>query len=40
MNPLTIFEDFLSISRPSGNEQKICDYLCHFAEEHNLEYNY
>ena len=39
MNPLTIFEDFLSISRPSGNEQKICDYLCHFAEEHNLEYN-
>ncbi len=38
MNPLQYFEDFLSIPRESGNEQKISNYLCEFARQHHLEY--
>ncbi len=38
MNPFKYFEDFLSIPRESGKEEKISKYLVNFALENELEY--
>ena len=38
MEPLKYFEDFLSISRESGNEKEISNYLVEFAKKNELEY--
>ena len=38
MDATKYFEDFLSIPRESGKEEKIANYLIEFAKEHNLEY--
>lgn len=38
MNALNYFEDFLSIPRESGKEEKISNYLVEFAKKNNLEY--
>lgn len=35
---LFYFEEICKIPRPSGHEQKICEYLQNFAKERNLEY--
>lgn len=32
------FKELNSIPRPSHHEEKVADYLCRFAEEHNLKY--
>lgn len=34
-----IFKAINAIPRPSHHEEKIADYLCHFAEERNLSYS-
>ena len=33
-----IFSELNSIPRPSHHEERVADYLCHFAEQLNLEY--
>ena len=33
-----IFSDICKIPRPSHHEEKIADYLCRFAKEHNLSF--
>jgi dipeptidase D len=38
MEATKYFEDFLSIPRESGKEEKIAGYLIEFAKKHNLEY--
>ena len=35
---LEIFKQLCTIPRPSHKEQAVADFLCHFAEEHNLTY--
>ena len=32
------FRELTQIPRPSHHEEKVADYLCRFAEEHNLKY--
>ena len=34
---LDYFKEILAVPRPSGNEEKIADYLCEYAKIHNLE---
>lgn len=38
MTYLDIFKQLNAIPRPSHHEEQIADFLCHFAEEHNLTY--
>ncbi len=38
MTHLEYFYEISKIPRPSGNEEKIADYLCEFAQKHGLEY--
>jgi dipeptidase D len=38
VDPLDFFLDISKISRKSGDEREISDYLVRFAEDHNLEY--
>lgn len=43
MNAKAVFDIFAEINkvpRPSKHEEKICEWLIRFAEEHNLEYEY
>ena len=35
---LDIFKQLCAIPRPSHHEDKVADFLCNFAEEHNLTY--
>lgn len=37
MSVIEIFKEISKIPRESGNEEKIADYLCEFAEKRNLE---
>ena len=37
MNVINIFKEISKIPRETGNEEKIADYLCEFAEKRNLE---
>lgn len=39
MTYLDIFKKLTTIPRPSHHEEKIADFLCQFAEEHNLTYH-
>ena len=32
------FKEIMTIPRPSGNEEKIADYLCEYAKEHGYEW--
>ncbi|MBQ0072883.1 MAG: beta-Ala-His dipeptidase [Prevotella sp.] len=38
MTYLDIFKQLNAIPRPSHHEEQVADFLCHFAEEHNLTY--
>ena len=38
MTHLEYFYEISKIPRPSGEEEKIADYLCEFAEKHGLQY--
>lgn len=38
MTYLDFFSELTRIPRPSHHEEKVADYLCRFAEEHNLKY--
>lgn len=33
-----IFKQLNNVPRPSWHEEKVANFLCHFAEQHNLEY--
>lgn len=38
MNVYEIFHELNQTPRPSHHEEKVADYLCHFAEKYGLEY--
>ena len=38
MNTIDFFKEITKIPRESGNEKKIANYLCEFAQKRNLEY--
>lgn len=35
---ISFFKEIAQIPRESGNEEKIAEYLCEFADSRNLEY--
>ena len=38
MSTINFFKEIVKIPRESGNEEKIANYLCEFAQKRNLEY--